>query len=109
MTATVTDRQAIESALANPTVRHAVASAVRRGLAPPEADDVVQAVFCEALDARSLPSDPLEIPYWLVGIARHKVIDFHRRRRRDDGSHAREMSLEPPPFEAREGLARVLE
>ncbi len=40
-----------------------------------------QAVLCDALVAREVPSIEI-VPRWLLAIARHKVADFHRRARR---------------------------
>jgi RNA polymerase sigma factor (sigma-70 family) len=51
----------------------------------PAADvgDVVQATLTEALAADSAPDDEEEIRRWVFGIARHKVIDWYRSRRRE--------------------------
>jgi DNA-directed RNA polymerase specialized sigma24 family protein len=70
-------------ALAAPPLRHELQAMVRRRVPRAEVEDIVQSVLCDALAAYNVPADPAEIPRWVMGIARHKVADFHRRARRD--------------------------
>ncbi len=72
-------------ALASAELRNLVERVVRKRVPEPEVDDLVQTVLCDAVASRSLPDEPEQLRRWLVGIARHKVADFHRKRSR--GQH----------------------
>jgi DNA-directed RNA polymerase specialized sigma24 family protein len=48
-----------------------------------DVDDIVQAALTEALAAETAPEDAEEIRRWVFGIARHKVADWYRARRRE--------------------------
>jgi len=102
-------RSPLDHALADGGVRRLVSGAVRRGVPTGDAEDVVQAVFCDALDARTVPANPGEIPFWLVGIARNRVVDFFRRGPREIASEEACMaaSAEPFPFELRDVVDRM--
>ena len=56
---------------------------VARRLERQERADVVQSVFEAALAAERSPDDVEELRRWLVGIARNKVVDVLRQRRRE--------------------------
>lgn len=60
---------------------------VRRGTAwrvpAQEVEDIVQSALVEALASQSRPDDEAELRRWLFGVARNKVVDFHRRRGRE--------------------------
>jgi DNA-directed RNA polymerase specialized sigma24 family protein len=64
--------------LAAPDLRAAVERYVRRKVPRPDVEDVVQTVLCDALAAEAPPRDERALKGWLVGIARHKVADYHR-------------------------------
>jgi DNA-directed RNA polymerase specialized sigma24 family protein len=91
---------------------------VRRRVPSSEVEDLVQSVLCEALAAGSIPPDRSEISRWVMGIARHKVADYHRgagRRTRledptpgEDGRLAAVEGVIVDPAEERDLLRRVL-
>lgn len=55
-----------------------------RGRVPTdEAEDIVQTALTEALTAPALPGDAEDVRKFVWGIVRHKVVDFHRRGRRE--------------------------
>jgi DNA-directed RNA polymerase specialized sigma24 family protein len=62
---------------------------VRRRVPESDVDDVVQTVLCDALANAAPPEDETELRKWVVGIARHKVADFHRK-----GARARHVELD---------------
>jgi DNA-directed RNA polymerase specialized sigma24 family protein len=97
----------LEDALEDDGVRELVSSTVRRAVPALDADDVAQGVFCDALGTRTLPSNPLEIPYWLVGIARHHIANYFRRRPREVFGVPADAPVAPPTFESREALGHV--
>ncbi|HEY2370624.1 MAG TPA: hypothetical protein VGH87_29710, partial [Polyangiaceae bacterium] len=71
----------LREVLASPDVRRKLVAMVARRVPADATEDVVQAVLCDALVAREVPSIET-VPRWLFAIARHKVADFHRRSRR---------------------------
>lgn len=73
----------VRSTLADPALRNALVAMVRRRVPPPEVDEIVQATLTEALASKSCPDEPEAIRKWVHGIARHKVVDFHRRHRHE--------------------------
>ncbi|APR76492.1 Hypothetical protein A7982_01839 [Minicystis rosea] len=94
--------------LGDPTLRRALADFVRRRVPAGEVDDVVQTVLVEALAAPNRPHDAGELKRWLLGIARHKVVDFHRRTMREGPSELPDIEATPAPLEER-ALARWAE
>ncbi len=68
--------------LADPQLRRGLVAAVQRRVPPDEVDDIVQATLVEALAAPSPPADEEGLRKWVYGIARNKVVDFHRQRGR---------------------------
>lgn len=69
--------------LADPALRRTLEDMVRRRVPASEVDDVVQATLTEALAAASAPDEPEALRRWVFGIARHKVVDYYRRSRRE--------------------------
>jgi DNA-directed RNA polymerase specialized sigma24 family protein len=96
-------------ALEDDDVRELVSCTVRRAVPAMDADDVAQGVYCDALGTRSLPSNPVEIPYWLAGIARHHVANYFRRRPREVLGVTTDVPAAPATFESREALDHVFE
>src|SRR5690606_24791075 len=76
---------------------------VRRRVPPGEVDDVVQTILVDALEAPELPTDEASLRRWVVGIARHKGADFHRRKGRSQPVELNEqVAGDEPPISARE-------
>lgn len=71
------------SLLADPALRKALADAVARRVPAQEVDEIVQSTLVEALASRTRPDEEGELRRWLFGVARNKVVDFHRRRGRE--------------------------
>ncbi|MBX3229858.1 MAG: sigma-70 family RNA polymerase sigma factor [Labilithrix sp.] len=99
--------------LAREDVRRGLVALLRRRVPSQEVDDLAQTILCDALQAGSIPSDPEDLRRWLVGIARHKIADYHRRATRVGKRSAGEAPLAscssaPVAFEEREVLHRVL-
>ena len=65
--------------LAREDVRRGLTALLRRRVPGQEVDDLAQTILCDALASSSIPSDPEEMRRWLIGIARHKIADYHRR------------------------------
>lgn len=94
-------------------VRRGLTALLRRRVPGQEVDDLAQTILCDALASSSIPSDPEELRRWLIGIARHKIADYHRRTARRDARSDGEAPLAscasaPAAFEEREVLHRLL-
>jgi RNA polymerase sigma-70 factor, ECF subfamily len=91
----------------------AVYAYVRHRLAPriDRADDVVQDVFLAALGGLHTFSGTSSVRSWLLGIARHKVEDFYRRRLREPETIAEPGEPDEPvaeePFKIEEQIDRA--
>lgn len=94
--------------LGDPALRKSLLDFVRRRVPSADVDDVVQTVLMEALASPSRPEDPSELRRWVLGIARHKVVDFHRRATREPPTELPDIEGSPAPIEAR-SLARWAE
>lgn len=102
------DARASERALlGDPELRRFLREYVKKRVQPADVDDVVQTVLVEALASSRLPAveagDPTEVRKWLVGIARHKCADVHRRagRERPSEEELPDLPTEAPPLEER--------
>jgi DNA-directed RNA polymerase specialized sigma24 family protein len=69
--------------LADPSIVAALSQFVGGRLPATEAPDVVQATLADALASDNKPAADAEIVPWLYGIARHKVVDWYRKTRRE--------------------------
>lgn len=76
--------------LADPGLRNALLRFVRARVPATEAEDIVQATLTDALASSTAPENAEELRRWIHGIARNKVVDFHRRA-------GREVPRELPP------------
>ena len=75
-------REDVRTLLADPSLRSALQAMVRRRVPEAEVDDIDQAAFTEALSSETAPDDPDALRRWIFGVARNKVVDFHRRAKR---------------------------
>jgi RNA polymerase sigma-70 factor (ECF subfamily) len=62
--------------------KNLVTSFVAARVAAAEVDDLAQETFLRAFRVLSTLRDPAAFPSWLLGIANHVCIDWHRARRR---------------------------
>jgi DNA-directed RNA polymerase specialized sigma24 family protein len=69
--------------LSDPALRRSLNDMVRRRVPPGEVDDIVQSTLTEALASSSAPDEPEALRKWIWGIARHKVVDYHRKAKRE--------------------------
>ncbi len=78
--------------------REALSRMVRRRVPESDAEDIVQASIAEAFAAGKRDEDPDGLRRWVWGVARHKVVDHFRRRRRmtDELPDVADESERPP-------------
>ncbi|MGO9833281.1 MAG: sigma-70 family RNA polymerase sigma factor [Polyangiaceae bacterium] len=69
--------------LSDPSLIASVSAFVRARVPASEVDDIVQSALTEALAADRPPEGDDELAAWVHGIARHKVVDWFRRSRRE--------------------------
>jgi len=96
---TVDVRARSRALLGSTEVRLLLEGLVRRKVPASEVDDLVQTVLCEALASERFPEEDEALRKWVVGIARHKIADHHRRT-----VHRRTIELddEHPDLDARD-------
>lgn len=102
------DTPKVDEPLADPELRRFLLEFVKRRVSAADADDIVQTVLCDALVAKNLPTDREELRKYLLGIAKHKVVDTHRRTSREEVGEPPELVASPPPVEE-ESLLRWAE
>jgi DNA-directed RNA polymerase specialized sigma24 family protein len=75
---------------------------VKRRVAERDVEDIVQTVLVEALASERTPDNETELKRWLIGVARHKIADLHRRGGREQPSELPDIEAAPPPIEERQ-------
>lgn len=89
----------VKKSIGDPELRRALTEFVRRRVPPSDVDDVVQTVLVDALAAPNAPAEPRELTRWMLGIARHKVADLHRRAHREPPAELPDLEAAPAPIE----------
>ena len=94
--------------LASVELRRSLRAMLLRRLPAQDVDDVAQTILCDAMAASHIPAEPEELRRWRSGIARHKVVDFHRRAGRHRPTENVDGVSAAPSYEEREVLERLL-
>lgn len=94
--------------LGAPETQRLLRDYVRKRVGESDVDDVVQTVLVEALASDRAPENEAELRKWLIGVARHKIADHHRRGGREQPAELPDIETAPAPVEERE-LARWAE
>ena len=66
-----------------PDLRAALVAMVRKRVPESDVEDIVQATLTEAVVSPHAPRESDALRRWLFGVAKNKVVDFHRRRGRE--------------------------
>jgi DNA-directed RNA polymerase specialized sigma24 family protein len=66
-----------------PDLRAALVAMVRKRVPESDVEDIVQATLTEAIVSPHAPRESDALRRWLFGVAKNKVVDFHRRRGRE--------------------------
>lgn len=104
---TLEARERLLDYIARPSTHSALQAYVRRRGLSDSADDVVQTVLCDALTVEAVPDRVSELPRFLTGIARNKVVDEQRRRARWKQSELPDDLEAPRSSDARDLLRRI--
>jgi len=66
-----------------PDLRSALVAMVRKRVPDSEVEDIVQSALAEAIESPHAPQDGESLRRWIFGVAKHKVVDYHRRAGRE--------------------------
>ncbi len=66
-----------------PDLRAALVAMVRKRVPESEVEDIVQQALAEAIESPHAPTDSESLRRWIFGVAKNKVVDYHRRAGRE--------------------------
>lgn len=66
-----------------PDLRAALIAMVRKRVPESEVEDIVQQALAEAIESPHAPEDSESLRRWIFGVAKNKVVDYHRRAGRE--------------------------
>ncbi|AKV02713.1 hypothetical protein AKJ09_09376 [Labilithrix luteola] len=72
-----------ERAAVGPELRAALVAMVRKRVPESDVEDIVQSALAEAFESPHAPKEPDALRRWIFGVAKNKVVDFHRRAGRE--------------------------
>jgi DNA-directed RNA polymerase specialized sigma24 family protein len=67
----------------DPDLRSALIAMVRKRVPDSEVEDIVQQALAEAIESPHAPQDSESLRRWIFGVAKNKVVDYHRRAGRE--------------------------
>jgi DNA-directed RNA polymerase specialized sigma24 family protein len=73
----------VRSQAFDPDLRSALVAMVRKRVPESEVEDIVQQALAEAIESPHAPADSESLRRWIFGVAKNKVVDYHRRAGRE--------------------------
>jgi DNA-directed RNA polymerase specialized sigma24 family protein len=67
------------SSVFGPDLRTALIAMVRKRVPESEVEDIVQSTLADAIESPHAPKDSESLRRWIFGVAKNKVVDYHRR------------------------------
>jgi DNA-directed RNA polymerase specialized sigma24 family protein len=67
----------------DPDLRSALVAMVRKRVPESEVEDIVQQALAEAIESPHAPQESESLRRWIFGVAKNKVVDYHRRAGRE--------------------------
>ncbi|HEY8074228.1 MAG TPA: sigma-70 family RNA polymerase sigma factor [Labilithrix sp.] len=67
----------------DPDLRSALVAMVRKRVPEAEVEDIVQSALAEAIESPHAPDESEALRRWIFGVAKNKVVDYHRRAGRE--------------------------
>jgi RNA polymerase sigma factor (sigma-70 family) len=67
----------------DPDLRSALIAMVRKRVPESEVEDIVQQALAEAIESPHAPEESESLRRWIFGVAKNKVVDYHRRAGRE--------------------------
>ncbi len=67
-------------------------------------DDIVQSALTDALASKSVPEEAEAMRKWVFAVAKNKIADYYRKRKREQPSDTIEVAAEETPYSERELL-----
>lgn len=95
---------AARSTLADPRLHRALGAMVRKRVPESDADDIVQAALAEALASKSAPDEAEALRRWVFAVAKNKIADHYRKRRREQPEASIDVGAEETPYSERDLL-----
>jgi len=87
----------VPTATIGPDLRAALIAMVRKRVPESEVEDIVQSTLADAIESPHAPQDSESLRRWIFGVAKNKVVDYHRRAGRETFELPENIAGKPAP------------